>query len=270
MPEVTEYAPGTPSWAELSTTDEGGALSFYSAMFGWQDDPQEMGEGSGWYYHMQKLNGRYACSIYQQGEEERSQNVPPHWNIYFTVQNVDESVETIKRHGGTVAFGPMDVSEAGRMAFCQDPQGAFFAIWQAKQHIGAGVKGETGAMCWNELLTTGRSAAIEFYMAVLGMERGEVAGPMDDYAMLKAGGAEVAGVMEITADMPPMPPHWGVYFAVADIEVSVAQAQSLGATLYLPPTDIMKVEGHPPVGRFAVLADPQGAAFSILQDLPQE
>ena len=68
--------------------------------------------------------------------------------------------------------------------------------------------------------------------------------------------------------MPPMPPHWGVYFAVADIEVSVAQAQSLGATLYLPPTDIMKVEGQPPVGRFAALADPQGAAFSILQDLP--
>ena len=268
MPEVSEYAPGMPSWTELSTTDETGALSFYSAMFGWQDDPQEMGEGSNWFYHMQKLNGQYACSIYKQREEERSQNLPPHWNIYFTVENVDESVETIKLNGGAVVFGPMDVFEAGRMAFCQDPQGAFFAVWQAKQHIGAGVRGEPGAMCWNELLTTDRSAAIEFYLAALGMEIGEVAGPMNDYAMLKAGGTEVVGIMEITADMPPMPPHWDVYFQVADIEASVAQAELLGATLYIPPTDIVKEEGQPPVGRFAALSDPQGAAFSILQDMP--
>ena len=267
MPEVTEYAPGTPSWAELSTPDEAGSLSFYSAMFGWQDDPQEVGEGSGWYYHMQKLNGQYACSIYRQGEEEQSQNLPPRWNIYFTVNNVDESVETIKRHGGTVVFGPMDVFEAGRMAFCQDPQGAFFAIWQAKQHIGAGVKFDVGAMCWNELLTTDRSAAIEFYLAALGMERGYVAEAMD-YPMLKAGGTEVAGISEITADMSPMPPHWGVYFAVADIEASVAQAESLGATINVPITDIIKEEGEPPVGRLAALVDPQGASFSILQDIP--
>ena len=206
MPEVTEYAPGTPSWAELSTPDEAGSLSFYSAMFGWQDDPQEIGEGSGWYYHMQKLNGQYACSIYKQGEEERSQNLPPRWNVYFTVNNVDESVETIKRSGGTVVFGPMDFFEAGRMAFCQDPQGAFFAIWQAKQHIGAGVKFDVGAMCWNELLTTDRSAAIEFYLAALGMERGYVAEAMD-YPMLKAGGTErLPAFQKLPAICPPCRP----------------------------------------------------------------
>ena len=264
MPEVTSHAPGAPSWFELSTTDEGGALSFYNALFGWENEPHEMGPN--WNYNMQKVQGQYACSIYQQGEEERSQNVPPHWNTYFTVNNVDATAETVKQNGGNVVVGPMDVFEAGRMAFCQDPQGAFFAIWQAKQHIGAGIKGETGAMCWNELLTTDRNAAIDFYTAALGIERGEVMAPMD-YAMLRAGGTEVAGVMQITPEMGEFPPHWTVYFGVENVDAAVEKAQSLGATVYVPGTDIAPVEGQPAIGRFAALADPQGAPFSIFQPI---
>ncbi len=266
MPEVTSHAPGAPSWAELDTTDEMGALSFYAALFGWEDDPQEITPG--WFYHMQRLNGLEAASIYRQSDEEQEQNIPSHWNLYFTVTSVDETAESVKQNGGTVVFGPMDVFEAGRMAFCQDPQGAFFAIWQANRHIGCRVKGDVGAMCWAELMTTNRNDAIEFYIKVLGMEPGEVAGNMQ-YSMLRAGGTEVCGTMEITEDMPPMPPHWTVYFAVADIEASVAKAKSLGATIYVPPQDIVKEEGDPVVGRFAALADPQGAVFSILQDIPQ-
>ena len=264
MPEVTSYAPGTPSWAELSTTDEKGALSFYSTLFGWEDDPQEMGPE--WYYHMQKLGGQYACSIYGQGEEERSRNVPPHWNIYFTVGSVDDTVAAVGQNGGQVVFGPMDVFEAGRMAMCQDPQGAYFAIWQPKQHIGAGVKGETGAMFWNELLTTDREAAVGFYAATLGVERGEVMQPQQ-YAMLQAGGENVAGVMQITPDMGEFPPHWGVYFGVDSADAVVERAASLGATVYMPPTDITPVEGQPPIGRFATLGDPQGAVFSVFQPI---
>ena len=139
MPEVTSHALGAPSWAELSTTDETSALSFYGALFGWVDEPHEMGPD--WYYHMQKVRGQYTCSIYKQGEEERSQNVPPHWNVYFNVNNADETVAAIGQNGGQTVFGPMDVFEAGRMAMCQDPQGAFFAIWQPKEHIGAGIQG---------------------------------------------------------------------------------------------------------------------------------
>ena len=77
MPEVTKHAPGTPSWFELSTTDEKGALEFYGALFGWVDEPQPMGENV--FYHMQKLNGLEAAAIYQQQEEERNQGVPGTW-----------------------------------------------------------------------------------------------------------------------------------------------------------------------------------------------
>ena len=197
-------APGSPSWAELSTIDEAGALAFYNALFGWVDDPQEMGPN--WYYHLQTINGVPACSLYQQSEKERCRNVPPHWNTYLTVENVEETMAAITQNGGAVVVGPMDVFEAGRMAMCQDPQGALFAIWQPKQHIGARIKLETGTMCWHELLTTDSATAIEFYQAALGMERGEVALAMD-YPMLKAGGTEVAGISQI-------PPNWVSYLPI--------------------------------------------------------
>ena len=266
MPEVTSYPQGAPSWAELSTTDDAGAVSFYNALFGWVDDPQEIGPD--WYYHMQKVNDLPACSIYRQSDEEKAQNVPPHWNTYFTVTSIDETVGAIGRNGGTVVVGPMDVFEAGRMAMCQDPQGAFFAIWEAKQHIGARVKMEKGAMFWNELMTTDRNAAVDFYCAALGVEKGEVMQP-HEYAMLQAGGENVAGVMQIMPEMGEFPPHWSVYFGVDSADEAVEKAQSLGAMVFVPPTDIVPSEGQPPIGRFAVLADPQGAAFSVFQDIPQ-
>ena len=103
---------------------------------------------------------------------------------------------------------------------------------------------------------------------VLGLERGLVEQPIE-YAMLRAGGAEVCGVMQITPEMGEFPPFCTVYFGVADVNAALEQAQSLGASVYVPPTDIIPYEDQPPIGRFAALADPQGAAFSVMQDLPQ-
>ena len=201
------------------------------------------------YYHMQRLNGLEAAAIYVQGEEERGQGVPPHWNVYITVDNVDEVVEKAGQNGGAVAVGPMDVFDAGRMAMLQDRQGTFFAVWQPDQHIGARVKLEPGAIAWNEFLTTDKEDAIAFYQAVLGVERGESMPPMD-YTLVRAGGTEVWGVMQMTPEMGEFPPHWGVYFGVADVDVSVAQAQSLGGAVTVSAFDI------PNIGRIAGLSDP--------------
>ena len=144
MPEITRYAQGTPSWVELTTTDDTEAVKFYGSLFGWVNDPQEMGPGS--YYHMQQLEGLAAAAIYKMGDEERAQNVPPHWKTYFTVTNTDEAVERAKEAGGSVVAGPFDVFTAGRMALLQDRQGAMFAIWQPKEHIGSRVKDDPGAL----------------------------------------------------------------------------------------------------------------------------
>ena len=100
MPEFTSHPQGTPSWAELSTTDDKAAVAFYGALFGWTDDPQVMGPNM--LYHMQKLNGLEAAAIYQQGEEEKGQGVPPHWNTYFTVDDVEQTSAKAGQSGATV------------------------------------------------------------------------------------------------------------------------------------------------------------------------
>ncbi len=256
MPEVTAHTQGAPSWADLSTTDETGAIAFYSAIFGWTDDPQPMGEDS--FYHMQRVNGLEAAAIYQQGEEERNMGIPAHWNLYFTAADVDSVAEQAVRMGATIIFGPTEVFDAGRTVAIQDPQGAYFFVWQPKQHIGARVKDDPGAMTWHELLTTNSGDAIEFYTTLLGLERGETMAPMD-YTLLRSEGTDVLGVMQITPDMGEVPPNWSIYFAVKDVDAAVTQAQSLGGGVVVPATDI------PDIGRFSVLTDPQGAFFNIFK-----
>ena len=78
--------------------------------------------------------------------------------------------------------------------------------------------------------------------------------------MLKAAGDDVAGVMQITEEMGPVPPHWRVYFGVANVDDITSKADSLGATILVPGTEI------PGIGRFAVIQDPQGAVFGIFTD----
>ena len=229
-------------------------MEFYSAIFGWVDDPQPIYEN--WSYHMQKLNGLEAAAIYQQQADERKLGVPPHWNTYFSVTNVDESVARVQQAGGSLLFGPMDVFAAGRMAMLQDRQGAAFAVWQAEGHIGCRVKGEPGAIMWNELMTSDQTDATEFYTGLLGLGSGSMEGPME-YTLLKVSGDDVAGVMQITEGMGPVPPNWMVYFGVANVDDTTSQAEALGAIVLVPGTDI------PGVGRFATIQDPQGAVFGM-------
>ncbi len=256
MPEFTSHLQGTPSWAELSTSDDKSAVVFYGSLFGWTDDPQEMSPTMS--YHMQKLNGLEAAAIYQQGEEEKGQGVPPHWNTYFTVDDVDQSAAKAEQLGATIIFGPMDVFDAGRMVYMQDPQGAMFAVWQAKEHIGVRIKNETGALIWNELMTSDPEKATQFYSGLLGMGSSKMQGPMD-YTLLNVGGTDVAGLMSIPEEMGSVPPHWTVYFGVDDADATAKKAETLGGSIIMPPMDI------PEIGRFAGLQDPQGAMFSIFQ-----
>ena len=162
----------------------------------------------------------------------------------------------VQQAGGTVLFGTMDVFTAGRTAMLQDRQGAAFAVWQPQDHIGCRVKGEPGAIMWNELVTTDQKDATDFYTGLLGLGSGSMEGPME-YTLLKASGDDVAGVMQITEDMGPVPPNWMVYFGVANVDDTTSQAESLGAIVLVPGTDI------PGIGRFATIQDPQGAVFGI-------
>ena len=256
MATITQHAPGTFCWPELATSDQPGAKKFYTTLLGWEFTDSDMGGGE--VYTMLNLKGRVLGALYSMRKEERSHGIPPHWNSYVAVESADQTAAKAKSLGGILMAEPFDVMDVGRMAIIQDPTGAMFCIWQPKKHTGAAVLGEVGALCWTELMTSDADKARAFYTGLFGWKTEiKPMGPMN-YTIYKNGAAMAGGMMQITKEMGPIPSHWMVYFAVADCDAVVAKAKGMGAKVTVPSTDV------PNVGRFAVLQDPQGAHFAIL------
>jgi predicted enzyme related to lactoylglutathione lyase len=151
------------------------------------------------------------------------------------------------------------------MVFAQDPTGAVFALWQQLQPMGTSLFGEPGSLGWNELLTTNVDRAGSFYGSLFGWapKASELPGMVYTTFMLGDTDTMAGGMMAQPKEMAGAPSMWTVYFSVADADKTVEVAKSLGGMVQVPPTDI------PTVGRFAVLTDPQGAAFSVIAFLPR-
>ncbi len=250
MPELNSHQPGTFCWLELGTSDAAAAKNFYTSLFGWSVNEQSMGE-MGTYYMFQQ-NGRDCAAMYQMGPD--MQGIPPFWLSYVAVADADAAVEKAKSLGGRVVNGPFDVYDYGRMAVLGDQQDAAFAVWQAKSHIGLGIRDETNTLCWTELQARDLPGSKTFYKSLFGWGLKE----SPEYTELSAGDTAIGGMMQAQGP-PEVPAHWLPYFAVDDCDAMVQKATSGGATVYVPPMDI------PNVGRFAVVADPQGAVFAVIK-----
>ena len=183
------------------------------------------------------------------------------WTTYIAVDDVDSTVAKALAAGGTVPMEPMDVMTFGRMAVVTDPGGAAVSFWQAGEHKGADLVNEPVTLCWNELTTRAVEESLTFLDAVVGLKGHKIdAGGADHYELQLPSGRTVGGLMPMEGDMwpPELPNHWMVYFAVEDADATAARAQELGGQVPVPPTDI-------PPGHFAVLNDPQGGNFSIIE-----
>jgi hypothetical protein len=257
MPTRTSYAQGTPNWVDIQTTDQAAAKAFYAGLFGWTYDDQPMPQGP--VYSMATLGGHLVAAIAPQSPELAAAGAPPMWNTYLAVDSVDDAVGRVEAAGGKVAMAPFDVMDSGRMAFVLDPAGAAVALWQANQHIGATLVNEPGTVIWNELITTD-PGVVTFYADVLGVTTSTMDMGAGAYTLFEVGGEMVGGTT--APQMPGVPNHWHVYFAVADADATVAKVAELGGAVVVEPFDT-------PVGRMAVASDPQGAVFSIMQPAPQ-
>jgi len=116
-----------------------------------------------------------------------------------------------------------------------------------------------GALSWNELMTTDVAAAQQFYGALFGWQT-EDDPSGEGYVMVKVGGEAVGGMMALPPECAGMPPAWGVYVTVDDVDATARQVETLGGKLLRPPEDI------PDIGRFCVLQDPQGATLCAITD----
>ena len=248
MPEMTRYEHGVPSWVDIGTHDPGAGVRFYSELFGWAG--QDMGEEAGHYTIVSK-NGKQVAAI-----SPAQDPGPPRWTTYVNVDDVDEVARKAESAGGKIIVPPMDVMAAGRMAIFMDTTGAVIAAWQPGEHLGAQLVNEPGAFVWSELSSSDVAKSKAFYTAVFGWGWGGG----DDYPEAQVSGRTIGAIMSRPEGMPAeVPDSWLVYFGTADVDADAAKAANLGARVTVGPADI------PGTGRFAVLLDPQGAAFALFQ-----
>jgi predicted enzyme related to lactoylglutathione lyase len=251
MGERSEYAPGTFSWTDLASPDQEAAKDFYRALFGWESDDQPVDGG---YYSLMKLDGKDVAAISSQPEQQRELGAPPAWNSYITVPSADQALERAQELGATVHAPAFDVLDVGRMGVVQDPQGAFFLVWQPKRHIGSALVNAPGALCWNELASSDLDASAAFYGELFGWSVQSFADSPMPYLVIQNEGRGNGGMRP--AEPPGTPPHWLVYFGTEDVEQTLERAEQLGAAKVAGPMAIGP-------GTVAVVRDPQGAVFAL-------
>jgi predicted enzyme related to lactoylglutathione lyase len=241
-----------PSWVDLSSTDAAGSRDFYARLFGWQievsPDPQYGG------YALCRIDGRDVAGI----GPTMNEGQPTAWTVYIGNDDTDALASKVPEAGGSVLMGPMDVGDQGRLLLLQDPAGAVIGVWQ-RQQMGGFQAGGANTFGWAELSTPDVDRVTAFYERVFGWStRQSPFGEGMTYTEFLEDGASVAGAMQSPPDAPNMPAYWLAYFYVSDVDEACRRAVDGGAAQMVEPQDFGG-------GRFAVLTDPQGAAFGLLR-----
>ena len=246
---------GTVSWFDLSTPNVEDARSFYAELLGWELDVQATTMGE---YTVASSNGREIAGMMAQAPEMAG--APAAWTVYLIVDDIEASLTKVTVAGGAVLTPPFEIPGGAQVAVAADLSGAVFAL------IAGGPEpdlayfcDDVGAVCWAELMTSDVPAAAEFYREVFDWSTETDDGGPVPYTVCRLGSEAVGGMIGRPADLPAeVPDSWSVYFTVADCEATLSRAVELGGSMVLPATAT-------PMGPFAVVADPAGAAFQIME-----
>ncbi|WP_440054761.1 VOC family protein [Pseudoalteromonas sp. T1lg65] len=263
MSVLTKVELGRFCWVELCSSDWQAVKPFYRQLFDWQVLDQPIGDDC--FYTIMQKHGDDVAAMYQMTAEQQQTGANSFWLAYIAVEDVNSKIDKAKTLGAEVLVGPHDIPDAGRMVMLQEPGGAVFALWQAKDHIGIKRTMEANVPYWFELASRDAEASRTFYSQLFDWEiELKPMGSMD-YTLFKVDGCAVGGMLEMTEEWgDDIPPHWMTYFAVLDCDSCADFATQLGGTVCVPPTDV------PEVGKFAVITDPSGAVFSVIESSMDE
>lgn len=251
---IRGYAPATPCWAELMIPDPAAAIAFYSGLFGWEAHPTEVGST------VFTLGGAAAAGVVAAPAADQ----PAGWLTYISTEDINATVTAVSDAGGAVLRPPTAVGDRGQMAVCADPEGAVFAVWQRGTFRGAQVASEPNAVCWSDLATRDMAAAVTFYGKVFGWadQPGSLAGELE-YFEWAVQNRVVAGMFALGEEVPAgVPAHWRTTFEVDDCGEIARRCVELGGQVALAPMGVG-------AGTYAQLLDPAGAAFGVIELIPQ-
>ncbi|EXU67216.1 hydrolase [Streptomyces sp. PRh5] len=284
---MAAFAEGVPCWADVLLSDLAAGRRFYGELFGWTF--QEIATDYGTFTRA-LLGGKDVAGLVPKPDGR----MPTVWNIYFAAQDAAATAVRVREAGGRVITPPVWIDEFCVMATAADPGGAVFGIWQAGSHPGFARRGTPGSYGWTEVHTRQPRAVDAFYRAVFGYEMTPSVRPSSaappappstapsappsgaPSAPPSAEGAPADVVLWTRRGEPPdprhaiggrvvmgeeypavLPAHFLTYFVVADCDQTLRTARRLGGR-------VLKTAEDTPYGRFAVLADNQGAAFAVI------
>jgi uncharacterized protein len=246
---------GRPVWYELMTTDPAAAETFYTNVVGWTAAPMQ---GSPQPYTILKRRGDVGFAGRMKKPE--GMNMPPFWAMYVGVPRFEDAVAHIKSLGGSELSSVVDVPTVGRLQMMKDPQGAaFYIIQPSSTEERPETDPKVGEGSWLELMTTDAVAAMQFYSEVFGWQPSEAMdmGPAGKYQMFNRPHGMIGGMMNKPPEMAQVPPYWGIYFLVDDINAAIERVKANGGQILNGPMEV-------PGGDWIVNGmDPQGAAFSL-------
>jgi len=258
MAEMAVATSHQPIWVDLGSQDAEASRTFYGQLFGWQIDVNPDPQYGG--YARATFDGKDVAGI----GPAQSPDQPSAWSFYVGTQDAAETARGVEAAGGKVVAPTFDVGDQGRIAVFQDPVGAFVSVWEPTSMGGFEQQGRN-AFAWAELNARGRDDALAFYQSVFGwaIRRSDIP-DAPSYVEFQVDGESVAGANEMDAQaLAGMPNYWLVYFGVADVDAAFDKAIGLGAAEMVAPEDF-------PGGRFAMISDPQGAAFGLLKTDPRQ
>lgn len=249
---------GEFNWLDISAKDLEAQSAFYTALLGWVGYDVPLGEGQ--IYRMFYRDDHRVAGMSQLAPDLVAAGVPSAWNTYLATDDVDATVARAVDLGAAIAMPPMDVPGSGRMAAIQDPTGAFVFFWKPTAPEESIVYSALGTLAWTDLNTREPEKAQAFYSALLAWEfkaRDDAANP---YWEIGVGGTGEGGMMPMPEMVPAeTPSFWMPYFGSDDVASDVAKAVELGGAVLVEPTLVEDTVW------FAVLTDPMGATFALMQ-----
>jgi predicted enzyme related to lactoylglutathione lyase len=255
-PASQEHHVGKVIFVELVTPNLAAAKQFYAGLFGWTfHDIQDGGTK----YAEAFLDGRPVAGLIHK-DVPAGQHRQPAWLSFIAVRDVDAVKKIALQHGAKVLFEPHNIPDRGREAVFADPQGAVFAVLASSSGDPADVLAAPGEWIWSSLITRDPDADAAFYQTLFDYEVFELpAGEGTQHLMLASDSYARASANTLPANGPETHPHWLNYVRVDDTVKMTAKVVALGGRVLVEP----RVDRHG--GKVAVVADPLGAPFGLLE-----
>lgn len=249
---------GELTWTDLSARDLDAQTRFYEALFGWIHNDVLFG---GRVYRLFSINGHVVGGASEMPTQAAEQGTPSVWNTYVAVDDVDTEALLAARLGGKVVVPPTDVPR-GRMAGIEDPTGAVLYLWASSTPDDSEVYETPGTLAWANLETHDPAMAAQFFGRLMDCDVQALnEGSMPQWQISVNGHTEGSITSMPAIEQPDASAHWLDYFGTADLDASLEKAKSLGGTVLAEPLEVAGTVS------FAVLEDPEGAKFALMQSL---